>query len=126
MFSVDLKSRTPIYEQLKNSALELIMHGVLKVDDPVPSVRSLASQLGVNPNTIQKAYQEMEREGIIYSLPGKGSFVSDKIKSNPMLLNDSIEKLRTAIYQARLYGVEEETAIAVVKHVYERGISNES
>ena len=77
MFILDLKSRVPIYEQLKNKTLELIMAGVLEQDSQLPSVRSLARDLGVNPNTIQKAYQDMEKEGIIYSVAGKGSFVND-------------------------------------------------
>ena len=77
MFILDLKSRVPIYEQLKNKTLELIMAGVLTQDSQLPSVRSLARDLGVNPNTIQKAYQDMEKEGIIYSVAGKGSFVND-------------------------------------------------
>ncbi len=77
MFILDLKSRVPIYEQLKNRTLELIMAGVLEQDSQLPSVRSLARDLGVNPNTIQKAYQDMEKEGIIYSVAGKGSFVND-------------------------------------------------
>ena len=77
MFILDLKSRVPIYEQLKNRTLELIMAGVLEQDSQLPSVRSLARNLGVNPNTIQKAYQDMEKEGIIYSVAGKGSFVND-------------------------------------------------
>ena len=77
MFILDLKSRVPIYEQLKARTLELIVAGVLQQDSQLPSVRSLARELGVNPNTIQKAYQDMEKEGIIYSVAGKGSFVND-------------------------------------------------
>ena len=77
MFILDLKSRVPIYEQLKARTLELIMAGVLQQDSQLPSVRSLARELGVNPNTIQKAYQDMEKEGVIYSVAGKGSFVND-------------------------------------------------
>ena len=61
MFILDLKSRVPIYEQLKAKTLELIMAGVLCQDSQLPSVRSLARDLGVNPNTIQKAYQDMEK-----------------------------------------------------------------
>lgn len=77
MFILDLKSRVPIYEQLKARTLELIIAGVLQQDSQLPSVRSLARDLGVNPNTIQKAYQDMEKEGVIYSVAGKGSFVND-------------------------------------------------
>ncbi|WP_411345295.1 GntR family transcriptional regulator [Paenibacillus sp. WLX1005] len=76
MFELDIRSRKPIYEQLMDKIKELIVYGVLKPDEQLPSVRSLSTQLTVNPNTIQKAYRELEREGYIYSQAGKGSFVS--------------------------------------------------
>ncbi|MBW4084378.1 GntR family transcriptional regulator [Paenibacillus sp. S150] len=76
MFELDVRSRKPIYEQLTGKVKELIMHGILRADEQLPSVRALSSQLTVNPNTIQKAYRELEREGYIYSLQGKGSFVA--------------------------------------------------
>ncbi len=76
MFDIDLQSRVPIYEQLYKKTLELVMKGVLKENSQMPSVRSLAKDLGVNPNTVAKAYQELERNGVIYSLSGRGSFVS--------------------------------------------------
>lgn len=75
MINLDLKSRVPIYEQLVDRVKQLIIQGVIKPDEKLPSVRSLAQELTINPNTIQKAYRELEREGYIYSLPGKGSFV---------------------------------------------------
>ncbi|WP_151733192.1 GntR family transcriptional regulator ['Paenibacillus yunnanensis' Narsing Rao et al. 2020] len=76
MFELDIRSRKPIYEQLTDKIKELIVHGILQPDEQLPSVRTLSSQLTVNPNTIQKAYRELEREGYIYSLQGKGSFVA--------------------------------------------------
>ncbi|AHV95858.1 GntR family transcriptional regulator [Paenibacillus sabinae] len=76
MFELDVRSRRPIYEQLTDKIKELILYGILRSDEQLPSVRTLSAQLTVNPNTIQKAYRELEREGYIYSRPGKGSFVS--------------------------------------------------
>ncbi|MRN51515.1 GntR family transcriptional regulator [Paenibacillus monticola] len=76
MFELDVRSRKPIYEQLIDKVKEMVQHGILQADEQLPSVRTLSSQLTVNPNTIQKAYRELEREGYIYSLQGKGSFVS--------------------------------------------------
>lgn len=75
MFELDLRSREPIYEQLVEKIKELIINRVLKPDEQLPAVRTLASELTVNPNTIQKAYRELEARGYIYSVPGKGSFV---------------------------------------------------
>ncbi|MEK4518334.1 GntR family transcriptional regulator [Paenibacillus sp. FSL H8-0122] len=77
MFELDVRSRKPIYEQLTDKVKELIMHGILRADEQLPSVRALSSQLTLNPNTIQKAYRELEREGYIYSLQGKGNFVAE-------------------------------------------------
>ena len=76
MFSVDLTSRTPIYEQIYQKIVSLILSGVLTENEQLPSVRSLAKSTGVNPNTVAKAYQELERNGVIYSVPGRGSFIS--------------------------------------------------
>lgn len=77
MFDIDLQSRTPIYEQLYKRVTELIMRKSLLPGDKLPSVRELAKDLGVNPNTVSKAFQNLERDGIIKSLPGRGSFISD-------------------------------------------------
>lgn len=76
MFSIDLTSRIPIYEQIRDKIIALIVSGTLAENDQLPSVRSLAKDTGVNPNTVAKAYQELERNGIIYSVPGRGSFIS--------------------------------------------------
>ncbi|MGN0621190.1 MAG: GntR family transcriptional regulator [Porcipelethomonas sp.] len=76
MFDLDLQSRTPIYEQLYKKIIELIIRGVLKENEQLPSVRSLAKDMNINPNTVAKAYQELERNGIIYSAAGRGSFVA--------------------------------------------------
>ena len=81
MFTIDLTSRTPIYEQIYFKIIELVIKGSLKENDQIPSVRSLAKDTGVNPNTVSKAYQELERNGIIYSLTGRGCFIA-KIDNN--------------------------------------------
>ncbi|MGM7701786.1 GntR family transcriptional regulator [Pseudalkalibacillus sp. Hm43] len=77
MFNLDVRSRKPIYEQLVERFKELIISEVMKKDEKLPSVRTLAQQLTINPNTIQKAYRELETQGYIYSIKGKGSFVSE-------------------------------------------------
>lgn len=78
MFQLDRKDPRPIYEQIKEKIKELIITGVLEEDDKMPSVRELASTLTINPNTIQKAYRDLELEGYIYSQRAKGSFVAPK------------------------------------------------
>ncbi|MEQ8176234.1 MAG: GntR family transcriptional regulator [Syntrophomonadaceae bacterium] len=82
MFELDLRSREPIYEQLVEKVKELIINQVLKADEQLPAVRIMASELTVNPNTIQKAYRELEKRGYIYSIPGKGSFVRAAVETD--------------------------------------------
>jgi len=117
MFILDLKSRVPIYEQLKARTLELIMAGVLQQDSQLPSVRSLARDLGVNPNTIQKAYQDMEKEGIIYSVAGKGSFVNDICLVKEKEKEAAIDNLRQVCTQLKRCGADNAQILAVVTEI---------
>lgn len=78
MFQLDLTSRTPIHRQLTDGCKELIVAGVLKPGDRLPSVRELSSLLTINPNTVQKAYRELEQSGWINTAPGLGSFVGER------------------------------------------------
>ena len=77
MILLDYKDRRPIYEQVVSKLEELMLLGVLKENEPLPSVRALAMELSINPNTIQRAYGELERRGVIYAAKGRGNFVSD-------------------------------------------------
>ncbi len=77
MFLINLQGKETIYEQIKAQIIRFINAGVLKPNDKLPSVRELANDLGINPNTVQKAYQELEQAGYIYSVFKKGSFVAD-------------------------------------------------
>ena len=74
MISLNYRDSRPIYEQIRDGLRKLIVTGALSADEKLPSVRALAAQLAINPNTIQRAYNELEGEGYIYSVPGKGSF----------------------------------------------------
>ncbi len=97
MFDIDVKSRMPIYEQITENVKRLIIQGVLLPEEKLPSVRSLAQELTINPNTIQKAYRELEREGYVISRPGKGSFVNDMTETmnreHIKTLTDEVEGL---------------------------------
>ncbi len=103
MFDIDLQSRVPIYEQLYKKTIELIIKGVLKENDQLPSVRSLAKELGVNPNTVAKSYQELERNKIIYSVSGRGSFIS-KI-SNSSVKDYILEDFDCSVEEAVRIGI---------------------
>lgn len=76
MIIIDYKDTRPIYEQIVEKFKKLILKGALQADEQMPSVRSLAMELSINPNTIQKAYAELERQGFTYTVKGRGSFVS--------------------------------------------------
>lgn len=105
MIQLDFQSRQPIYEQLVLKLSELILLGALKAEDQLPSVRALARDLGVNPNTVQKAYQELERRKIIYSVAGKGSFISPGECAGEMIRSRSCQALREAMEDGKRAGL---------------------
>ena len=76
MIDINFRDSRPIYEQVKSALRKLIVSGALPPDEKLPSVRELAAQLVINPNTIQRAYRELEQEGYILSVPGKGSYAN--------------------------------------------------
>jgi len=94
MFELDVRSRKPIYEQLVERLKELIITEILKIDEQLPSVRTLAQQLTINPNTIQKAYRELENQGYIYSIQGRGSFVSP---ARPVQNAEKLEEVKSTL-----------------------------
>ena len=79
MIQLNYRDSRPFYEQIKEKFRELILKGVLKADEKLPSVRELATQLTISPNTIGRAYRELERDGYVYSVTGRGTFVSAEL-----------------------------------------------
>jgi hypothetical protein len=106
VFTLDYQSRLPIYEQLYKSIIKMASLGVMEPNEKLPSVRVLGQQLGVNPNTVQKAYQMLERDQIIYSIPGKGSFISPDLSSVDVKKSEALEKVALAVKEAIDHGVE--------------------
>ncbi|MDW8800526.1 GntR family transcriptional regulator [Clostridium sp. A1-XYC3] len=120
MFELDLRSRLPIYEQLVEKFKELIITEILKRDEKLPSVRSLANELTVNPNTIQKAYRELEHQGYIYSVPGKGNFVAAVLQSgNIEKLSKLKEELVKILSEAMYLGMKKEEILKIVSEIDE-------
>ena len=78
MIQLNYRDSKPIYEQIKDGLRRLVVSGAVKKDEKLPSVRELATSLSINPNTIQKAYRELEQEGYIYTIAGKGSFAAQR------------------------------------------------
>ena len=105
MFVIDPRSKAPIYEQLREQLRWQITMGFLAPDEPLPSVRALSAELGINPNTIQKAYREMEQEGLIYSRPGRGNFVTPQTgEQRKRQQEKQMELLETEIGKAKEIG----------------------
>lgn len=117
MFQIDSASRVPIYEQLKTSVIQLALSGVLKPDDQLPPVRALALQLGINPNTVAKAYKMLETEGYTYSVTGKGSFISEKL-SGQAPKQQITRRLGELIQSARSSGITEAQMHEMVTQLY--------
>ncbi|SDB86704.1 GntR family transcriptional regulator [Pelagirhabdus alkalitolerans] len=106
MFELDSRSRDPIYQQLIDQFKTLIIKGVIAPHEKLPSVRNLAQEMSINPNTIQKAYRELERQGFIYSIKAKGSFASEATDHEKSALYSEIEqKLMELIEEAIYLGV---------------------
>ena len=106
MILIDYSERRPIYEQVAEKIAELIIRGVLPPESQLPSVRSLAMDLSINPNTIQRAYQELERKGYTYSVPGKGSFVSQRTEYLEEQRENILEEQRGLAERAMRLGTD--------------------
>ena len=114
MISINYRDPAPIYEQVKSGFRKLILSGVLALGDKMPSVRSLAMELAINPNTVQRAYNELESEGFIYSVPGRGSFVSDIPKISEEKMRELKERLIDTAKNLMYMGVTKEEIIALI------------
>lgn len=122
MFYLDYKSGLPIYEQLYRSVTKMAAAGAMEPNEKLPAVRALAMELGINPNTVQKAYQMLERDGVIYSVPGKGSFIAGENEAVEQQKELGKEKLREAIGYAFDCGLSAEALFVLCRrYIEERG-----
>lgn len=115
---LDYHSRTPIYEQIKEQIVLDISRGVLKKDDQLPSLRQLSAQLSININTVKRALSELEAQGVIYSVAGKGIFISGNAESQNIYLEQSLDAVKNALITAKLMGASEEKITAILKEVF--------
>lgn len=120
MLRVDPRSSTPIYEQVELRIKELILKGALKKGEKLPSVRELSSMLTINPNTISKAYGELERDGIIETLRGKGTFVTQNFKGiiDEKRITHITEQLKNIILEASYVSVSKDEFISIVEKIF--------
>jgi GntR family transcriptional regulator len=118
MFQLDVRSRKPIYEQLVDKIKELIITQILKPDEQLPSIRMLSSQLTVNPNTIQRAYRELETQGYLYSIKGKGVFVAAiELMPNDQKLVELTAEIQKLIAEAIYLGLTKEDLVELYLEV---------
>ena len=121
MIVIDKFSRKPIYEQIIEGIERQIVSGVIKELELLPSIRELSVTLSINPNTIQKAFIELDRAGIIFSNQGRGCFVSEnaklKIKES---MTSKIEEFSSLARELQLFGIDEDTLIDAVKVAYNK------
>ena len=115
MLTLNYRDSRPIYEQVKDGLRRLIVTGALGPDEKLPSVRSMATELAINPNTIHRAYGELESEGYIYSVPGKGSFAAPVQAPMEVRRMELMEKLRELIAELKYLGVTDSELMALVK-----------
>ena len=113
MYLINLQGKQSIFEQIKGQIIRFIEIGVLKPNDKLPSVRTLASELGINPNTVARAYSELEKEGVIYTLNKKGVFVSNKDKNNYL-----IDQAKIAVETLKNDGLKKKELIEIVNKLY--------
>lgn len=115
MLILDYRDVRPIYGQIKDSLRRLIVAGALSPDEKLPSIRALAMDLSINPNTIRRAYTELEQEGFIYSVPGKGSFAAVMGGGDPKRRAELMEKLREIIAELRYLNVSDQEILALMQ-----------
>lgn len=109
-----LHGGAPIYEQLGNRICELIISGEMAEGEKLPAVREIATRLSINPNTVQKTYAELERMGLIYSLPAKGSYVSERSRYIKAVTDRAAEDFTQAVANALTHGLSEQTLLDII------------
>lgn len=121
MLFLDYQDRRPIYEQIVEKFRMLILSGALEPSSKMPSVRQLAVELSINPNTIQRAYMELEQQGLICPVKGKGSFVTDSSRIRRIGMEETLSELKEIAEKGKALGVGEKEMIGVICSCYKEG-----
>ena len=126
MFQLDMKSGKSVYEQVVDKIKELIMTGALPEESKLPSVRELSRQLTINPNTVQKAFRELDRDGYIYTISGRGTFVSPRseIRTDSARVKEVLSGIGDGYRQLIYLGIDMEDARAMVEKEIDSIIEN--
>lgn len=116
--AINMLGGKPIYEQIYENLKLLILSEAVAADEQIPSVRSMAVELAVNPNTVQKAYAMLEEEGLVYVVKGRGNFANGGEKIRELRHTAIQNKAAGLLEEARLYGIEKEEFIKIMKQIY--------
>lgn len=119
MYKLDLQSNMPIYRQIVEQTKEMLIRKILQDGERMPSIRELATILSINPTTVAKAYEEMEREGIIVKVQGKGSFISYDDKDVEMRIDENFKSLVHSFKELKLLGLNDETILNKISKILE-------
>ena len=120
MIQLDIGDHRPLYEQIRDKLKEMIIADLLTENDKIPSVREMAGILAINPNTIQKAYRELESEGYIYSVKAKGFFVSEMKESGDSgKISELKEEIKPLIKELKFLGYKKEKIFRLIEKIYE-------
>lgn len=118
MFTINYQSPTPVYKQLYENVIRLVSFGALKPNDKLPPVRTLAGELGINPNTVSKAYSMLENDGYIYSAVGRGSFISENFDSREAEKIEVKKMIKNDLQTAFSFGVKRDEVLEILDEVY--------
>ena len=118
MFTINYQSPTPVYKQLYENVIRLVSFGALKPNDKLPPVRTLAGELGINPNTVSKAYSMLENDGYIYSAVGRGSFISENFDSREAEKIEVKKMIKNDLQTAFGFGVKRDEVLEILDEVY--------
>ena len=118
MIFLDYQDRRPLYEQVEEKFRHLILNGALQPGSRMPSVRQLAMELSINPNTIQRAYMQLEQEGLIYPVKGKGNFIADSEEVRRISKASYSKELKALARRGMAMGMDEEELIYIIRECY--------
>ncbi len=119
MFQLNYREEKPIYEQIKEGVRRMVILGGAEVNSRLPSIRELATQMSINPNTIQRAYRELENEGYIYTVAGKGSFVAPRSGVDSRRREALLQSLEASVRELLYLGVDVDWLLQRVREIAE-------
>ncbi len=122
VFKISLNGNLPIYEQLIEKIENMVLLGVLEPDTPIPSVRDFAAELAINPNTVQKAFSELDKRGVTYSVSGKGRFVTNDVSKIINQKSDMhISCMLSSVSELIKLGIDKDILIHEIEKLYKEG-----